>query len=42
MGPVKSVTYNVDDEEAGEEKIITLAFKASASESRDRIKGCFN
>ena len=43
MGPVKSVNYDVADEEKGEmEVMITLDFKAQASESRDRIKGCFN
>ena len=43
MGPVKSVTYNVADEEAGEsEKLLNLDFKSSASKSRDRIKACFN
>ena len=43
MGPAVSITYNVADEEAGEEaKMITVAFKAAASEGRDRITGCFS
>ena len=43
MGPVKSITYNVADEEAGEiEKLVGLDFKSSASAIRDRIKSCFN
>ena len=43
MGPAKSVTYNVADEEKGEEAFpITVAFKAQANESRDNIKACFN
>ena len=43
MGAVKSITYNVADEEAGDiEKLVNLDFKSSASEAKDRIKGCFN
>jgi hypothetical protein len=45
FGPVKSVTYDVSDDEKGEisgEHDVTIAFKAQATEQRDRIIGCFN
>ena len=43
MGPAKSVTYNIADEEKGEaEKLVALTFKSQATKGRDRIKGCFD
>ena len=40
MGPVKSVTYNVADEEKGEmAELVTIAFKSQASKMKDNIKG---